>query len=84
MLLRFLFLALLLYLVWRGLRSLALDTSQRHRMPRDGASPGPFTEVSDQLVACNRCGVRIPAGRMVRQGGRVYCSQDCGAGSTGH
>lgn len=31
----------------------------------------------DELVACESCGLRLPAGRTLNAGGHVYCSPEC-------
>lgn len=88
---RLLILALLIYLLWRGLsglaRSLGLDAGTRRRV-RPGGPYGGQTysrphgdrgerQIGEELVRCARCGAHFPASRGVSTAEGWCCSTDC-------
>ncbi|MEM7048225.1 MAG: PP0621 family protein [Acidobacteriota bacterium] len=68
MLLRFLAIALVVYLGWRGLRQLLAPSAPDR---------GPSTTVQEVLVPCDRCEVLVPESRVLRDGSASFCSPDC-------
>jgi hypothetical protein len=80
--LRLLIFLLLAYLVYRGLESLMGQLRGAvggGALPSDPPPPPRVTatvrrEAGEELVACDRCGVRVPRSRSVAgEGGAVYC-----------
>ena len=62
-LLIFLAAALVLYLLWRGLR-------------RDsGARKDPGTD-GERMVDCGQCGVHLPLSEAIQSQGRYFCSEE--------
>ena len=64
-LLLLLVLALVAYLVLRSRSGVG------RRPPADTKRPG-----SENIVACSRCGIHIPASESVEANGRHYCSEE--------
>jgi uncharacterized protein len=55
-------LALVVYLVWRGVRA--------RPGPPGGSSGG------ERMVDCSQCGVHLPVSDAVVEGGRYFCSEE--------
>jgi uncharacterized protein len=57
--------ALVLYVLWRGLR--------RDAGPRHGPVAGPDGE---RMVGCGHCGVHLPLSEAIQSQGRYFCSEE--------
>ena len=57
--------ALVLYLLWRGLRR---DAGAR-KDPRTGSD-------GERMVDCGQCGVHLPLSEAIRSQGRYFCSEE--------
>lgn len=74
--LRFVILALLVLLIWRG-TMLLLERAGSGVDRRVGGGRRAAGE-GEELVRCAACGTRIPASRAVVVAGRRLCSAACG------
>jgi uncharacterized protein len=80
--LRLLALALVAYLVFRGLESLLRQVRVippgQARPNGPAAAPRKAPESVETLVRCAGCGVHVPRSRAVTAAdGETYCSEDC-------
>jgi hypothetical protein len=77
--LRLLVLLLLAWLVYRGIESvlgqLRGATAPRVTVHRE---PHPREEITEELVACTRCGVRVPKSRTAAGEGGAVCAACAG------
>lgn len=62
-----LFLALIAFLLLKGLKRAA-------RRKDDGGAPP--RQAVESMVSCAHCGVNLPESESVRAGGRHYCSEE--------
>jgi uncharacterized protein len=65
-LLRLILIGIVLWLVWR-----ALAASKGRRAP-----PARRRTAVGHMLRCEHCGLFVPAEEAVREGGRVFCSEE--------
>ena len=63
-----LFIAFLIYLVFKG-----LFRSQLKKPPEE---PTAMTPVGEDMVACSRCGVNVPRSETRESDGRIVCASN--------
>jgi hypothetical protein len=80
--LRLIALVALFILFWIALTALLNAARRVAAPPRSGrppAAPPGAGRTAERLVACARCGVRVPESRalVAARGGPVFCSPEC-------